>query len=125
MPEPLIFYDIPNKHSGQHRAWSPNTWKVRLALNYKRIPYRTVWVEYPDIQPLCLAIGAVQTTGGYTLPIIHDPNTDRVVSDSWEIVKYLDAQYPERAVIPAGQDGLQYAFMFSPIHLVRLHACLA
>jgi hypothetical protein len=29
MSEPLILYDIPNKHDGQLRAWSPNTWKTR------------------------------------------------------------------------------------------------
>jgi len=24
---------------------------ARLALNYKRIPYKTEWVEYPDLEP--------------------------------------------------------------------------
>ena len=69
MSKPIVFYDIPgNAHS--HKAWSPNTQKTRCALlsrlrdvkvisersdlfsyslNYKGIPYKTVWVEYPDI----------------------------------------------------------------------------
>ncbi|THU78683.1 hypothetical protein K435DRAFT_786154 [Dendrothele bispora CBS 962.96] len=41
----LVFFDIPSKIG----AWSPNTWKTRYSLNYKGIPYKTVWVESPDI----------------------------------------------------------------------------
>jgi hypothetical protein len=142
MFEPLILYDIPNKHDGQLRAWSPNTWKTRCArscsshpsrsldythyrfvLNYKRILYRTIWVEYPDIEPLCKAIGAAPTAGGgYTLPVLRDPNTGVVVSDSWAIAKHLDAHFPERVVIAPGTDGLQHAFqalVWNTIHKVR------
>ncbi|THU87741.1 hypothetical protein K435DRAFT_866989 [Dendrothele bispora CBS 962.96] len=40
----IIFYDtIPSKSD---ILWSPNTWKVRYILNYKRIPYQTVMLEY-------------------------------------------------------------------------------
>lgn len=42
-----ILYDLPSK--GDCKCWSPNTWKVRLPLNFKGIPYTTEWVEYPDI----------------------------------------------------------------------------
>ncbi|KAF9531525.1 hypothetical protein CPB83DRAFT_786941 [Crepidotus variabilis] len=31
----IIFYDIPSKLPGC--AWSPNTWKIRFYLNYRRI----------------------------------------------------------------------------------------
>ncbi|KAI0682851.1 hypothetical protein BC835DRAFT_807562, partial [Cytidiella melzeri] len=83
MPDPIIFYDIDSSKPG--RAWSPNTWRTRYALNYKGIPYRTEWVEYPDIEPLCKKIGGSATAkkedgrDHYTLPMIYDPSTGEVV----------------------------------------------
>ncbi|KAF8878319.1 hypothetical protein BD779DRAFT_1554828 [Infundibulicybe gibba] len=95
----IIFYDIPSMIPGN--AWSPNTWKTRFSLNYKSLAYKTEWVEYPDIEPLCKKIGAPPTstkaTGEphYTLPVIFDPKTKRAISDSAAIAEYLDEQYPE------------------------------
>ena len=43
----IILYDLA---SVTGTCFSPAVWRVRLLLNYKRIPYRTVWVEFPDIQ---------------------------------------------------------------------------
>jgi hypothetical protein len=96
-------------------------------LNYKKLPYNTVWVEYPDIKPLSLEIGASPTshtadgTPFYTLPAIYDPNTDKVVSESFEIAQYLDATYTERPVLPRGSEGLQHMFVYAidPIYKVK------
>jgi glutathione S-transferase len=79
---------------------------IRLALNYKRIPYRTVWVEYADIQRVCQTIGAVPTgkrpngDARYTLPTIVVPGSGEVLSDSAKIVSYLEQRYPERPLFP-------------------------
>jgi glutathione S-transferase len=68
-------------------------------LHLKGIPYRTVWIEYPDIKELCIKIGA-EPTGTrdgaplYTLPVIQDPSTNEVVSESMDIARYLDKTYP-------------------------------
>ncbi|TFY64394.1 hypothetical protein EVG20_g5962 [Dentipellis fragilis] len=117
--QPPVLYDIPSTAAG--RAWAPNPWKARyvstifnllkqdvdaartrhrLALNAKGIPYRTVWVEYLDIAGLCKRIGAQHTEmhadgHHYTLPVLRDPNTGAAVSDSFNIVKYLDEMYPD------------------------------
>ncbi|EIW79330.1 hypothetical protein CONPUDRAFT_127368 [Coniophora puteana RWD-64-598 SS2] len=94
---PIIFYDIPS--TLPINAWSPNCWKTRYALNIKGVPYTTEWVEYPDIEALALQIGAAPTgtkddgSPSYTLPIINDPNTGKVVSDSFLIAEYLDETY--------------------------------
>ncbi|CZR69457.1 uncharacterized protein PAC_19357 [Phialocephala subalpina] len=45
----LILYDLPSKDPRQ--CWSYNPWKTRLVLNYKKLDYKTVWTEYPDIEP--------------------------------------------------------------------------
>lgn len=72
-----------------------------LSLQLKGIPFKTEWVEYPDIEPLCKRIGALPTskkTDGrdhYTLPTIFDPSTGRAISDSLPIALYLDQTYPD------------------------------
>ncbi|KAF7336522.1 Glutathione S-transferase-like protein ustS [Mycena sanguinolenta] len=111
---PIIFYDIPSKAPGC--AWSPNTWKTRHVC----LTYKTVWVEYPDIADLCKRIGAGPSTirddGSpyYSLPVIQDPNTGAVVSDSTRIAEYLDATYPETlSLMPAGTRTLQKGFQFT------------
>ncbi|KAI0754884.1 hypothetical protein C8Q80DRAFT_1247739 [Daedaleopsis nitida] len=117
MPKPIIFYDIPGNVRGKLEAWSPNTWKTRFCLNIKGIPYKTVWVEYPDIEPLCKKLGlqpVEQWPDGspiYTLPVISDPNTDTVLIDSAPIARYLDKTYPDGPrLIPADADALIAAF---------------
>lgn len=90
---------------------------VRLSLNVKGIPYKTVWVEYPDIIEVCKELGAAPTgiNGDgdpyYTLPVIYDPATKSVISDSKAIVEYLDATYPSTHVLlPKSTYALQTAF---------------
>jgi len=86
-------------------------------LNIKGLPYRTVWVEYPDIEPLCKKIGAAPThsvAAPYTLPVIHDPAHNAVVSDSIEIARYLDRTYPDTIpLLPNGSRALQEAFQIA------------
>lgn len=64
MAEQVILFDIENVHGV---CSSPNSWRsmiiftvlvfvanflpARLVLNYKSIPYKTEWVEYPDLAP--------------------------------------------------------------------------
>ncbi|KZP06188.1 hypothetical protein FIBSPDRAFT_902977 [Athelia psychrophila] len=111
----ITLYDIPSKLA--IIAWSPNVWKARLALNIKGLPYKTVWVEYPDIERVCKDIGAKPTdtkkSGAplYTLPVIHDHATNAVISDSANIARYLDDQYPNTTpLFPKGSHALQAAF---------------
>ncbi|KAI0754890.1 hypothetical protein C8Q80DRAFT_1141673 [Daedaleopsis nitida] len=116
MSEPIIFYDIPG-NAVDDKAWSPNTFKTRYCLNIKGIPYKTVWVEYPDIAGLCKKIGATCTstkadgTSHFTLPAIYDPNTRTGISESAAIAQYLDKTYPSTySVVPKGTEALHKAF---------------
>ncbi|KAI0258200.1 hypothetical protein BC834DRAFT_912736 [Gloeopeniophorella convolvens] len=65
MSEEILYalYAIPG-NSVKYLAWSPNMWKARFALNYKGVPYKTGWIEFPDIAPLAQRIGAPHTSGG-------------------------------------------------------------
>ncbi|GJJ15329.1 hypothetical protein Clacol_009605 [Clathrus columnatus] len=90
-----------------------------MALEYKQIPYRTVWLEYPEIEPTMLSIGAkpsgVKPDGEpwYTIPVIVDeinPGPDGKpvpITDSWVIAEYLDDKFPDRPLFPKGSKGLQ------------------
>lgn len=91
-----------------------------------------MWVEYSDIgtseslsrdlsydacafaEALAKKIGAKPTEykegnrPWYTLPIIYDPLTKTVVTDSFDIAIYLDRQYPSTPVVfPPGTIALQ------------------
>jgi hypothetical protein len=92
------------------------TGHLRLALNYKCIPYKTVWVEYADVQKACIAIGAKATgkmsngSTRYTLPTIAIPATGEVISDSPKIIAYLEEHFPEKALFPTGKVQEQLAY---------------
>jgi hypothetical protein len=69
--EEITLFDLPSKD--RNACWSPNPWKgtqvyhiplvplvhtpklisflARLVLNFKKIDYKTVWLEYPAIEP--------------------------------------------------------------------------
>ncbi|KAK0191919.1 hypothetical protein F5146DRAFT_1102175 [Armillaria mellea] len=97
---------------------SPNTWKVRYALNYKGIPYHMEWVEYPDIEGLYKSFG-MQTsatkkdcvTPYYTLPVLRDPLIGAIISESAAIVEYFGVTYPDTPhLIPPRTRALHAAF---------------
>ncbi|GJJ15314.1 hypothetical protein Clacol_009590 [Clathrus columnatus] len=96
---------------------------LRMALEYKKIPYRTVWLEYPELKPTMLSIGAksgdtnpVDGSPVYTIPVILDeinlgPDGKPVpITDSWLIAEYLDEKFPDRPLFPKGSKGLQWSF---------------
>lgn len=109
-------------------------------MRLKKLEFKTVWIEYPDIRALCdkFNVGPTgpQPNGQpwYTLPIIQDPSTGETVADSIAIAEYLDKTYPlSPTLIPTGTRALQYAFQdaFSaviapiyPVALPRLHTYL-
>ncbi|PIL22614.1 hypothetical protein GSI_15304 [Ganoderma sinense ZZ0214-1] len=119
MVEPIVLYEIPGTPSATAPtgSWNPNCWKTRYTLNIKALPYRTVWVEYPDIETLYKKVGAeavekkADGSPYYTLPAIYDPNTKKFVAESAAIARYLDKAYPEsHTIIPQDTDALHAAF---------------
>ena len=93
----------------------------RFILNYKRLRYRTKWVEFPDVERTMRHIGAppsaVRSDGHpiYTLPVLIDPNTHastpRILSNTNHIAEYLESTYPARPVFPEGTRALQTLFV--------------
>ena len=86
-------------------------------MNYKKIPYRTEWVEFPDIEAVSQKLGIKPVNKRkdgsplYSLPVIHDPSTDTSIVDSFAIAEYLEKTYPDTpSVFPNKTAALQKAF---------------
>ncbi|EJD37465.1 hypothetical protein AURDEDRAFT_147025 [Auricularia subglabra TFB-10046 SS5] len=107
------FYDLATSKG----TLSPFTWRVKLALNYKKIPYETHWLSFVEIEPYFKSIGVPPTgkqpdTGAdlYTCPALRAAD-GTIVAGSTAIVEYVDAAYPETPpLFPPGTRALQEAF---------------
>ncbi|KAG1724286.1 hypothetical protein EDD22DRAFT_1020033 [Suillus occidentalis] len=99
----LVLYDILSELPGNN--WSSNPAKPRFVLSHKGLPFVTLWVEYSDIPIAMKAIGAKPNkrrdgSDVYTVPVLSDPNTGALITDSLEIASYLEKTYPEKPVFP-------------------------
>ncbi|NEP62194.1 MAG: glutathione S-transferase family protein [Symploca sp. SIO2G7] len=68
--------------------------KVRLILDYKQLPYKTV-----EVTPGVGQVELYRLSGQRQVPVLKDGAT--VVADSSAIATYLDETYPERPIMPA------------------------
>ena len=109
-----------------------------MSLIYKGLPYKTEWVELPDIEPTLKRLGAPPTSkkpdrsDKYTFPAIYDDTTKRYVSDSWKIAEYLDETYPStprlfppgsKAAIDLFQDHFERTVKRHFFHAMIAHIC--
>ncbi|KAH6893714.1 hypothetical protein BKA70DRAFT_835176 [Coprinopsis sp. MPI-PUGE-AT-0042] len=115
----ITLIDVPSRRA--NRPWSSNTWRARFFLNYKNLPYKTEWVEYPDIASIYLkhdipAPGTLHGRPFYSVPIILDDVTGKtvMVPDSVKISKYLDETYPDTPKIfpESGDEAFQKQMAF-------------
>ncbi|KAF5349931.1 hypothetical protein D9756_009289 [Leucocoprinus leucothites] len=103
----------------------PNSQTTRYVLNYKKLPYKTITLEYPSIAPTLSSLGipplTIKRDGTplYTCPSIIDYGPDNssegspkaMITDSYKIAEYLDKAYPSTpCVFPPGTEALQAAF---------------
>ncbi|KAH6879623.1 hypothetical protein BKA70DRAFT_1391434 [Coprinopsis sp. MPI-PUGE-AT-0042] len=100
------------------QAWAPNVGGYgAFILNYKRVPYRTVWLEINEVEAAMHRIGApasgVRPDGRliYSLPVLVDPVHRSPISNPNTIAEYLESQYPARPVFPEGSRAVQSLFV--------------
>ncbi|KAG2147449.1 uncharacterized protein EDB93DRAFT_415232 [Suillus bovinus] len=118
----LVLYDILSELPGNN--WSPNPAKPRFVLSYKDLPFVTIWVEYSDISIAMKAIGSKphkrpDGSDVYTSPVLIDPNTGAIISNSFEIVSYLEKTYPEKPIFPHNSEPLIRAFESAYLRLLQ------
>lgn len=102
----IRLYDLVNANG---RPTSPFVWRIKYALAHKGLAFDAAPVGFIDIPKLC---------GGQfkTVPIIEDDDT--TVCDSWKIVDYLDATYPDApALFASPQEHAMVKFFDSWFNL--------
>lgn len=93
----IILVDLPSK-GDKPIGWSLNPWKARAALNYKKLPYKTEWIEYPDLAPKLSSYGVPKNEGpaaytDYSAPAAKMPD-GKWIMDSRKIAEALDKLQP-------------------------------
>ncbi|VDB92520.1 unnamed protein product [Peniophora sp. CBMAI 1063] len=121
MPQPIVLYDlmrqVPGGHSDAEQSWSPNTMKTRYALNIKGLQFKTEWIGFGAVGRKMKELGLPPHPDSYpgpkyTVPTIYDPNTDKYVTESFAIARYLDETYPDTArLVAPGTAGFQVAYV--------------
>ena len=91
----------------------------RYVLNFKKLPYHTIYVDFEDVDRVIKQAGIPSSRLGsdgnpfHTVPSIIDKTTGqaKTVTDSYAIAEYLDAQYPNTPqAFPEGTEALQAVF---------------
>jgi glutathione S-transferase len=97
----LTLYDIKMAPPITTSSCAPNPWKARQALNFKALPFKTTWVDLPDITKTRIALGVpagrqfADGTDFYTLPVLVNEETGEKIGDSLDIAIYLDENFPD------------------------------
>ncbi|KAH7395478.1 hypothetical protein BKA64DRAFT_59958 [Cadophora sp. MPI-SDFR-AT-0126] len=93
----IILYDLA---CIKNVCFSPVVWRIRMILNYKQIPYKTIFLEFPDIEPTLKGLGIVPSESAsanqikYTVPTIHHLPTNTHIMESLPIAQFLTTTYP-------------------------------
>ncbi|KAL0064204.1 hypothetical protein AAF712_008926 [Marasmius tenuissimus] len=113
----ITLYDIGPTNMPKTMGMSPFVRSIRFTLNFKNIPYTVIEISMAEVESTAKSIGAnptmnfVNGSPKYTVPMIHDSKTGKVLSDSFRIAEYLDEAYPDTPrVIPPGTRMLQSSF---------------
>lgn len=84
----------------------------RFALNYKAIPYTTVWVEYPDLAKTLQDAGFTAHNPPnpfpYTIPAIIDPSQSppKKMLEALDISRFLDEAHPARPLYRGSPESI-------------------
>jgi glutathione S-transferase len=84
----IQFYDLAGGDPAVR--FSPNCWRVRMALAHKGLPFEDIPLRFVDKEPIAFS-------GQKLLPVIRDKG--RPVHDSWDIAVYLDQAYADRPLL--------------------------
>ncbi|KAF2970043.1 hypothetical protein GQX73_g3570 [Xylaria multiplex] len=105
----ILFFDLPSKEP--NHAWSLNTWRTRLLLNYKGLDYETEWLEYPEIKPRLQP--HFPDKEEFTVPTIKLPDGTYIM-DSMVIAKEIERLHPSPPIYLDSPLRQQYIDYLSP-----------
>ncbi|KAK7967272.1 uncharacterized protein PG986_001549 [Apiospora aurea] len=100
----IVLYDLA---CTKNICFSPVVWCTRLMLNYKQIPYKTVFLEFPDIEATLEELGLPPNETGhkYTVPAIQHVPTATHLMGSIPIAQFLESTYPDPPVPLTSEPG--------------------
>lgn len=93
-----VLYDLAG--ADPDRRFSPYCWRAKLALAHKSLPFETIPWRFTEKD-------AIAMSGQHRVPVLVDG--ERVVSDSWAIADYLEANYPQSPSLFGGAEGRSLA----------------
>lgn len=96
----MILYDLVN---AKRAHFSPNSWRVRMALLHKGIKFEVRDVLFGDVPSI--------NAGGDKLTIPTIEHAGQLVTDSWAIVQYLDRAFPDTPRL-IGPDAAAHVLKF-------------
>lgn len=97
----IEFYELAAENTDI--KFSPFVWRIRMALLHKGVDFKSIAWQFKDRD----------TKEHKTVPAIYD--NGKMVSDSWEIAKYLDAQYPDKPMLMKDAEAQAHAQLVSNI----------
>ena len=97
----IQFYELAGENTDI--KFSPFVWRTRMALLHKGVEFESLPWQFKDRT----------STEHKTVPAIYD--NGKMVSDSFEIAKYLDAQYPDKPTLMNGAEGEAHAELVGAI----------
>lgn len=89
-----LLYDLAG--ADPDRRFSPYCWRAKLALAHKGLAFETIPWRFTEKD-------AIAMSGQDKVPVLIDG--ERVISDSWVIADYLEAEYPDRPSLFGGPEG--------------------
>lgn len=94
----IQLYDLAGKDPDI--MFSPFCWRVRMALLHKGLDFELIPWRFAEKE-------TIAESGHSAVPVIKDG--DKWIGDSWEIIKYLDTQYPDLPTLLSGSEGRAHA----------------
>jgi glutathione S-transferase len=90
----MKLYDLAG--AADDLRFSPNCWRIKMALAHKGLSAETVPWRFVEKDTIAFS-------GQKTVPVLVDGDT--IVSDSWEIARYLERAYSDRPSLFGGPAG--------------------
>jgi glutathione S-transferase len=114
MSTTLRLYDLAG--ADERVRFSPNCWRVRLALAHKQLPVETVAWRFTEKD-------AIAFSGQGKVPVLVDG--ERRIADSWVIAEYLEDTYPDRPSLFGGTVGYSLGRFINQWTSEVLHPAIA
>lgn len=97
---------------------SVSTYRVRIALNYKGVPYQPVYIDSDRKEHLSDEYLRLNPQGLVPALVVDER---LVVTQSFAILEYLEERYPERSLLPEGAEARAQVRSFAQVAVADMN----